>query len=224
MKLVTEQGFDFGKVLANPVDELTFGTFEVDRIHPLPLLLQTGYLTIRSARKEYGTMMYQLGFPNREVSESFDKCLLCAYTGMDLVSGPGFSRSLTRALVEADLPEMRKLLDSFFASIPYDVHRKREDNFQNIFLTVFRMIGLNIRAEARTSDGRIDAVVEVPSSVFVFEFKLDGDPGALKQIYEKTYYRSWLATEKRIFLVGCNFSTETGRILRWQAEECTEKA
>lgn len=219
MKLVVMKNFDFGKALAEPVDELSFGTFEVDRIEPLPLLLQTGYLTIRSAREEYGTMMYQLGFPNREVSESFDKYLLNAYTGMDFIDGPNFCRKLTRAFVETDLSQLRTLLDAFFAGIQYDVHRKREDNFQNIFLTVFRMVGLNIHAEAKTCDGSIDAAVEVPSAVYIFEFKLNGDSSALEQIRKKTYYQGYLATDKQIFLIGCNFSTKTGRISRWQAEE-----
>ncbi len=164
-------------------------------------------------------MMYRLDFPNREVSDSFNKYLLTAYTGQDVSAGPNFCRKLARAFASADLPQIQTLMESFFAGISYEVHHKDESNFQNIFFTIFRMLGYIVHAESHTSDGRIDAVVEMPAAVFLFEFKLDGDRSALEQIRRKTYYQSYLATDKRLFLVGCNFSTETGRISDWQAEE-----
>ena len=219
MKLVMGRDFSFGKTLSRLVPQIAFEAFELDRLEPLPLLLQTGYLTIRSAEQKRGQTCFRLDFPNLEVGESFTTYLLNAYIGRSRQEAPDFRDRLADALEACDLPALQRVLESFFAGIGYDVHHKSEANFQNIFYTIFRMLGYIIHAEARTSDGRIDAAVEVPGAVYIFEFKLDGDPGALAQIYEKTYYQSWLATEKRIFLVGCSFSTETGRIASWQAEE-----
>ena len=219
MKLVMGRDFSFGKTLSRLVPQIAFEAFELDRIEPLPLLLQTGYLTIRSAEQKRGQTCFRLDFPNLEVGESFTTYLLNAYIGRSRQEAPDFRDRLADALEACDLSALQRVLESFFAGIGYDVHHKSEANFQNIFYTIFRMLGYIIHAEARTSDGRIDAAVEVPGAVYVFEFKLNGDTSALAQIYEKTYYQSWLATEKRIFLVGCSFSAETGRIASWQAEE-----
>ncbi|MCQ2403951.1 MAG: ATP-binding protein, partial [Lentisphaeria bacterium] len=219
MKLIMERNFNFDKVLSEAVPQLAFEAFEIDRLEALPLLLQTGYLTIRSAEQKRGQAYFRLDFPNLEVGESFSTYLLNAYIGRSRQEAPDFRDKLADAMEAYDLARLRTLMESFFAGISYEIHHKDESNFQNVFFTIFRMLGYIVHAESHTSDGRVDAVVEMPAAVFLFEFKLDGDRSALEQIRRKTYYQSYLATDKRLFLIGCNFSTETGRISDWQAEE-----
>jgi ATP-dependent exoDNAse (exonuclease V) beta subunit len=94
-----------------------------------------------------------------------------------------------------------------------------EKYYQTIFYIIFRLIGLFIEAEARTSTGRIDAVAQTDEYVYVFEFKLDKEPEeALKQIREKEYHHKYLDSGKNIILVGANFSTEKRNIECWKTK------
>ena len=107
----------------------------------------------------------------------------------------------------------------FFAKVPYDVHLKNENNFQLLFYSIFILLGINITAESRTNNGRIDAVAANEDFVFVFEFKLNkGEETALQQIKERDYYRRYMDSGKKIILVGVNFDVEAGQIAGWQYE------
>ena len=84
------------------------------------------------------------------------------------------------------------------------------------------LMGYDIHAESQTSDGRIDAVLETNDSIYLFEFKLNGDDSALEQIRQKEYFKPYLLSPKKITLVGANFDTDTGRISGWQSEDLTQ--
>ena len=219
MELIKQKRINLEQVLAEPSSAFSLSTFEIDDIPPLMLLFQTGYLTIKSWESMFGQTLYQLGFPNREVSDSFNVHLLNAYSRTTLNDVAIFSVRLSQAIVTGDLPSFQKAMEVFFAGIPYDVHRKSEANFQNVFFAIFRLLGYNVTAESRTSDGRIDAVIETDSRIYLFEFKLNQDGTALSQIKEKEYFRPHLLSGKKIILVGANFDTETGRLSDWRHEE-----
>ena len=219
LELVKKTRFDFDNALTKPVSAMAFNAFEIDKIDPLTLLLQTGYLTIKSMVKKYNMPWYWLDFPNREVSFSFNTSLVNAYTRKSDNSIVNFCEQLADAMDSGDVKQLRKTMEVFFAGIPYDVHHKNESNFQNIFFALFRLLGYYIKAESQTNDGRIDAVAETEKFVFLFEFKLDKDDTALSQIKEKKYFRQYELSQKKIFLNGVAFDTETGRIADWQTEE-----
>ena len=219
MELVKKTKFNFDDVLSKPVSSMAFNAFEFDRIDPLTLLLQTGYLTIKSMVKKYNMPWYWLDFPNREVSFSFNTSLVNAYTRKSDTLVVNFSEQLAESMETGNVKQLRKAMEVFFAGIPYDVHHKDESNFQNIFFALFRMMGYYIKAESRTSDGRIDAVAETDKYVFIFEFKLDNDASALSQIKDKQYYKQYELSKKKIFLNGVTFDTKTGQIADWQTEE-----
>ena len=219
LELVKKTRFDFDNALTKPVSAMAFNAFEIDKIDPLTLLLQTGYLTIKSMVKKYNMPWYWLDFPNREVSFSFNTSLVNAYTRKSDNSVVNFCEQLADAMDSGDVKQLRKTMEVFFAGIPYDVHHKNESNFQNIFFALFRLLGYYIKAESQTNDGRIDAVAETEKFVFIFEFKLDKDDTALCQIREKKYFRQYELSQKKIFLNGVAFDTETGQIADWQTEE-----
>ena len=219
LELVKKTRFDFDNALTKPVSAMAFNAFEIDKIDPLTLLLQTGYLTIKSMVKKYNMPWYWLDFPNREVSFSFNTSLVNAYTRKSDNSVVNFCEQLADAMDSGDVKQLRKTMEVFFAGIPYDVHHKNESNFQNIFFALFRLLGYYIKAESQTNDGRIDAVAETEKFVFLFEFKLDKDDTALSQIKEKKYFRQYELSQKKIFLNGVAFDTETGQIADWQTEE-----
>ena len=219
MEMVKKTRFNFDDVLSKPVSSMAFNAFEIDKIDPLTLLLQTGYLTIKSMVKKYNMPWYWLDFPNREVSFSFNTTLVNAYTRKSDNLVVNFSEQLTEAMETGNVKQLRKVMEVFFAGISYDVHHKNESNFQNIFFALFRLLGYYIKAESRTNDGRIDAVAETDKYVFIFEFKLDNDDTALPQIKEKEYYKQYELSGKKIFLNGVTFSTDKGQIIDWQTEE-----
>jgi hypothetical protein len=219
MDLVQKTNFDFASVLSNPVSAVAFDSFEIDDLDPLPLLLQTGYLTIKSSERRFNTTWYRLDFPNQEVSASFNTWLLNAYAGKTRSEVSNFCQQLAAAMTDSDIELLRKALESFFAGIPYDLHHKSESNFQNIFYVLFRLLGYYISAESRTSDGRIDAVTQTDKWVYLFEFKLDKDESALAQIKQKEYFKPYLLSPKRVMLIGVNFDSKTGRLSNWKNEE-----
>lgn len=221
MELIKKKNMNLQQVLEEPATVYAFGAFELDNIPPLTLLLQTGYLTIRSTESKYGKTRYWLDFPNREVSESFNAYLLNAYACQSKNEVSSFCDRLSDALVMGKLDEFQRIMEIFFAGIPYDVHHKNEANFQNIFFAIFKLLGFNISVETRTSDGRIDAVVETDRFIYLFEFKLNLDDSALAQIKVKEYFKPYLISHKQITLVGCNFDTQSGRLSGWQHEMIT---
>ena len=125
-------------------------------------------------------------------------------------------------MVNGQIDQLHKALEVFFAGIPYDVHHKDESNFQNIFFAIFRLLGYYIKAESRTSDGRIDAICETDQWIYLFEFKLNHEDSALEQIKEKEYFKPYLFSNKRIMLIGVNFDTDTGKLSDWKNEELQE--
>ena len=219
VELAKKQNFDFETSLDEPVPGIAFSAFEIDNIDPLTLLLQTGYVTIKGTEKKLGETWYHLDFPNREVAGSFNAYLLNRYSGKTQTEVVKFSAELSAALNNGDVKRLRKAMEVFFAGISYEVHHKNESNFQNIFFALFRLLGISIKAESHTNDGRIDAVAETEDYIFIFEFKLDDDDSALSQIKDKQYYKQYELSKKKIFLNGVTFDTQTGQIADWQTEE-----
>ena len=219
MELAKQKNFDFESSLKEPVPQITFNAFEIDNIDPLTLLLQTGYVTIKGTEERFGETWYYLDFPNTEVTSAFSAYILNSYAGKTQTDGVRFVSEFATSLVKNDLKRLRKAMESFFAGIPYDVHKKQEANFQGIFVSVFRLLGVYIEAESETNDGRIDAVVQTPNAIYIFEFKLDNDPTALSQIKEKEYFKKYLLDKRDIYIIGVNFDSVKGNLVGWQDEK-----
>ncbi len=111
-------------------------------------------------------------------------------------------------------------LQIFFAKIPYNLQIKREQYYQTIFYLIFTLLGLRTQAEVVTNRGRIDAVIELNEAIYIFEFKLDGsEQAALAQIKTMEYYQRYRDQNKRIYLVGVNFSTRQRSVAAWSVEQ-----
>ena len=219
LELIKKQRFDFEEVLNNPVSNFAFDAYEIDRINPLTLLLQTGYLTIDSAVKRYGDTVYKLRFPNLEVKGSFETYLAGYCSGLRVDQVKDSVYKLADAVTAGNVDAFLECMKVFFAKVPYDVHLKDENNFQLLFFSIFMLLGISIEAESRTNEGRIDAVASNEGFVFVFEFKLDKTRElALDQIKDRDYCRRYLNSGKKIFLVGVNFDMERGQIQDWTSQ------
>jgi len=218
LKLIRRQQFDFEQELGKTLDELAFAAYDVEQIEALPLLFQTGYLTIKSSSLSRGVTHYRLGFPNREVEAAFNAYLLEEYGAAKKERSGVLASELADFLEAGDLKGAMELLRSFLADIPYDIHIKAERYYQTIFYTFFRLVGIFVEAEARTSSGRIDAVVKAGTHIYIFEFKLDGSAdAALDQIRDKEYWLKHRAEGKDITLVGASFGAAERNLVEWKS-------
>jgi len=184
--------------------------------NPVPLLFQSGYLTIKGYDKFFKT--YILGMPNQEISEAFTKFILnfnFPKTGTEDFSITNFARDV----IKGDYKGFMKRLTAMFADNSYQIVGEAELYFQNVTYLIFKLLGFYTEAERTTSDGRIDAVVKTPQYIYVFEFKLDKPAKeALEQINSKEYTLPFNAGERKLFKIGVSFSSETRKIAEWVAE------
>ena len=219
LDLIKKHRFNFEDVLNSPVSNFAFDAYEIDRLNPLTLLLQTGYLTIDSAVKRFGDTAYKLRFPNLEVKGSFETYLAGYCSGLYADQVKDSVYRLADAVTVGDVDGFMETMKVFFAKVPYDVHLKDENNFHLLFFSIFMLLGISITAESKTNQGRIDAVATNEDFVFVFEFKLDkSKETALEQIKNRDYYRRYMNSGKKIFLVGVNFDMELGQIQDWTSQ------
>ncbi len=213
LDLIKRQPVDMNNLT---VPEDAFSTYEPDHLEPLPLLVQTGYLTIKNVEDMGDLRYYCLGYPNQEIERSFSTWLARDFTNL---SAPDFSSALHRivqALKDASIDDMLKHLKVFFAGIPNDITLKHEKYYQTIFFTVFKLIGAVVEAETSTNVGRIDAVVKTDMDIFIFEFKLHGTAQeALDQIRRKQYAQPYLEDDRRITLIGAAFDPDERNIGEW---------
>lgn len=190
---------------------------------PLPIIYQSGYLTIKGYEPEFG--LYKLGFPNREVEEGFVKYLFPHYININALKVSTELKQLVREVESGNYDAFFRRLQSFFADTPYEVitgqkpERDTELHYQNVLFIVFRLVGLYTKVEYHTSNGRIDLVLQTDRYIYSMEFKLNGTAEeALRQIDEKQYALPFANDERKLFKIGVNFSSETRNIERWMVE------
>jgi hypothetical protein len=219
LKLAKKQQFDFEKELSQPVSELVFASYEIDKLETLPLLFQTGYLTIKNTTQIMERTRYFLDFPNKEVEAAFEAYLLNEYSSVKKENVEILATDIAGLLNAGEINESLEKMKCFFENIPYDIQIANEKYYQTIFFIIFRLIGLFIEAEARTSIGRIDAVAQTGKYVYIFEFKLNRSAAeALKQIHDREYYQKYLGSGREVILVGAKFSTKKHNIADWKTE------
>ena len=199
-----------------------FVDYRADVEAPLPMIYQSGYLTIKDWNMEMES--YLLDFPNDEVKRGFVTMLATSYLQIKESPTP-WVMQVVNVMEQGDCKQLENLLTSFFASIPYsqrrkDDEREKERYFQYTFYLVLRMIScFTLFIEKEQSEGRVDCVVETPKYIYIFEFKRDGSAeAALQQIKDKGYVREYAADTRTIYQIGCNFSSETGTIDGWKVK------
>ena len=200
-----------------------FIDYKADSEKPLPMIFQSGYLTIKNCNLRRNT--YLLDFPNNEVKNGFVTMVAADYLKSRTDAG-SWTLDVVDALESADLERFRKLLTSFLADIPYTMRRKetereRERYFHYTFYLLMRMVSVyTVYTEKQQSEGRVDCIVETPDYIYIFEFKLDGTADeALAQIEEKGYARPYEADSRKLFKVGTVFSSETGTVSDFKVTE-----
>ena len=201
----------------------SFIDYKADTEAPLPMIYQSGYLTIKDYKHRTNTFL--LDFPNDEVKRGFISLLANNY----FQTKEDVKNWLTEAvenLDEGNLDHFKFLITSFLSSIPYTMRRKenereKERYFHYTFYLLLRLASTYITyTEKEQSQGRVDCIIETDKYIYIFEFKLDGTAKeALQQIEEKGYAQPYLTDSRKLYKIGCSFSSETGTIEDWDVKE-----
>lgn len=200
---------DNAKVTLDDLDNI-----KIDDIPVIPLLFQTGYLTIQSYESDTGN--YLLGFPNLEVKQSFFKYILKEFSTLPFGAINEFASNLTKALDENNIDIFCRLLQTFFADIPSGIQIPMEKYYQTILYVLGKILGIHVHAEVMTNLGRINMTLETASHIYIFEFKTQGSAQeALQQIEEKKYYQKYLMLKKNIVMIGAVFNTKKRNLEDW---------
>ncbi|NDV83828.1 ATP-binding protein [Bacteroides sp. 51] len=219
VELLKDSDYDL-RLLINGVDvDLDgFSEYRADANNPLPMIYQSGYLTIKAYDKTF--RLYTLAFPNDEVRYGFMKFLVPYYTAVT-ENETGFHIShFVKELYAGDIPSFMERLRAFFAGIPYELNDETERHYQVIFYLVFRLMGQFVDTEVRSAKGRADAIVKTKDRIYIFEFKLNGSAEeALQQINEKGYFEPYTIDPRAKIKVGIDFSKEKRNINNFIIEE-----
>ena len=199
-----------------------FVDYRADVEAPLPMIYQSGYLTIKDWNMDMDS--YLLDFPNDEVKRGFITMLASSY--LQIKESPAsWGMQVVEVMKNGDCVKLEKLLTSYFSSIPYsqrrkDDEREKERYFQYTFYLVLRMIScFTVFIEKEQSEGRVDCIVETPRYVYILEFKRDGSANdAFAQIERMGYAREYAADDRTVYQIGCNFSSKTGTIDGWKVK------
>jgi len=192
----------------------------------LPLVYQTGYLTIKGFKGT--TQTYTLGIPNNEVRSGLMKNILPMMSGTTAPDNNSYATNVINYLDELKYDEAMEYLRAFLTSIPYlqsgEQHLKEleriEALYQNYLYVFFCGMGYQVRTEPHIAKGRVDLVLWIGPHIFVFEFKMnDTCASAIDQIDTKQYIEPWHCGETRITKCAARFSAQTRTLVDWEFVE-----
>lgn len=217
IKLIAGQKINIIDLNNMRVGSVEFGKYDAESMGAVPLLYQSGYLTVVDYDEEFDE--YELDYPNEEVRTAFSRSLIEDYLQAPDDKSNALFTQLPRALAKGDVDAVMNTLKPFLASIPYDIIKETENYYQTATHLIFTMLGMNCRSEVRIAQGRIDTLVETKSFVYCFEFKLNGSAEeALAQIDSKEYLLPWKGSGKKLLKIGVVFDTDKRNIGTWKTD------
>ena len=216
VRLLNHSGEQLNEMIGQYYFPEEFIDYKATVEQPLPMIYQSGYLTIKRYNRDLNT--YLLDFPNNEVKKGFLTLVASNYLqSKERVTS--WIQQAVMALQRGRLEQFRDQLTAFLASVPYSMRRKQDEReyeryFQYTFYLLLRLLSVyTVYNEMEQSRGRVDCIVETPDYVYIFEFKLDSSAEqALQQIKDKGYARPYLTDTRKLYQIGVNFSSETGTI------------
>lgn len=228
IKLFQEHRYFLPDLEALEVSEEILDSFDVERIDPVTLLFQTGYLTIDSVQQRMGELGFRLKIPNQEVRVALNNQFIDAYT--DITSHRlRYKTGLYDSLCAGDLEGMVSLIKRLFASIPWRNFTKNdlpeaEGYYASVLYAFFASLNAEIIPEDITNHGQVDMTVKLCGYTYVMEIKLErGDwmPGdgeanpALEQIRSRGYSEKYRHEPgKGVFEVGLVFSSKERNLVQ----------
>ena len=182
---------------------------------PVPVLFQSGYLTIKGYDKLLG--MYYLSFPNQEVRQGFSESLCQYYTPSEVGELDAIVYAYKKnVLINDDMGAFMPHLKAFYDKFPYTIINNNARHYQAVMFTIFTMLGEDVKVEHTTSDRRIDLVLKTDKSIFIFELKYKKSADiAMAQISDKDYAKAFADDGRKVVKVGVYFSEDQRSIEDW---------
>jgi hypothetical protein len=210
-----ERLFEFEEV---EIGANALSAYDIEKLQIIPLMFQTGYLTMKSYSEK--TRVYTLGYPNLEVQEAYLENLMAAFTHADLGFGVVYVDKIRQFLERGEIEKVEGILNTIFKSLPYELWQRENEHFYHAIIHLsFSLLGVYMQSEVQTSDGRMDALIQLKDYVYCLEFKLDKSADeAIQQIKDKGYLEPFAHENKKRIAIGINFSTETKKVaeLKWE--------
>ena len=218
VKVMKNTSYDITSLSEQEADSSLLTDISSAFLNPVPLLYQSGYLTIKGYDEDF--QMYHLGFPNREVKHGFLNYLMPYYTPVGSETPMMLISRMTRDIRGGNPESFMTRLDALFARTDYRIQGESEKDFQYAMYIIIELMGEYVQTERTTSNGRIDILIKTKDYVYIIEIKTDSTPDeALAQIEERGYTRPFADDRRKIFKIGVNFSTANRRIDGWKVVE-----
>ena len=190
---------------------------------PMPLLYQSGYLTIAS----YDRLLqrYELKIPNNEVRKGLIDCLMPIVLKRPVADNNSVVAAIAKAVFDGNLSDALTALRSYIAKIPYDIitkeewedKEKRESFYKLLIYMVFSLLNATVDTEVKSILGRADVVIKTDTDIFVLELKVDDTvENALSQIDSKGYAIPYEAEGRTVTKCGVCISSEQRNITHWR--------
>lgn len=212
-KSLMHNDFDVENLKGKKVSESELIDLSMFNVNPIPLFYQTGYLTIKDFEER--RQRYTLGYPNREVEAAIMRNILKVYTH-SIDDRQGSIYNLEDALEEGKPEEFIKILASFLANIPNQLHKivaKYENYYHTIFYCITTLLGLDVEAEYSTSEGYIDMLIKTSEFIYIIELKVNGTAeDTMAQINSRHYGDPFASDHRKVVKIGLGFSPETHNI------------
>ncbi len=225
VKTLQNQPFQlFSIVDGRKATETQFKDYDPDSKNMLPVIYQSGYLTIKDFEKR--GRIYTLGFPNKEVEDGFLNAILPKFISVpddDLGLSVDYLR---KALAANELEYAMRIVKACFSDIPTIVQKNMCENFyEAVTHVLFRMTGFDVVSEMQSIFGRSDIIVTTQTDVYIFELKTvpptDFEKGvkeALEQIEKKGYAERYSVSGKATHKIALVFADDASGVLGWMEE------
>jgi len=229
IKLLKEGNYFIPELENLMIDNTLLNSFDIENLRLESLLFQAGYLTIDGVEEdeEFGTVLYKLKVPNKEIQLSLNNLLFDYLTSKN--PNIQYKKTVLSALENSNFKLLRQTLVSLFSSIPYTNYVNNtissyEGYYASVIYTYLASLGLKLIAEDITNTGRIDLTLMIKDKVYIIEFKVvrynsKDSLNALYQIKEKRYYEKYLDKNKQIYLIGIEFDEEKRNIEKMEWEK-----
>ncbi len=216
IEMLQKDGIDLLKLNNLWVKDSRFDAPTEKITDPIPVLYQSGYLTIKKYDKR--RRLYRLSFPNEEVRQGFSETLVRYYAANNLCAFDDIVLAYAdHMLVDEDMEAFLPYLKTFYDKFPYTIINNNERHYQAVMFTILSMLGANVEVENATPDGRIDMVMKTEKNIYIFELKYSKSADvAIKQIEQKDYAKIFAGDDRKIIKVGLNFSEDRRSLEDWK--------
>ena len=218
VKALRQGKFNLENLTLDRVPASALGGVNADDSDPVPVLYQSGYLTIKSYDER--RQRYSLKYPNQEVERGFMECLAKTYVPTASYYSPFDVQKFVDDFEKGDAEDLMKRFEAFFADADYAIVGDAELYFQNTMYVMCKLMGQFVQVERHTSAGRMDIVVQTEKYIYVMELKMDASADeALQQIEDKGYAKPFATDPRQLFKIGVNFASATRRIEEWKIRQ-----